>query len=160
MAFLIGNTPVIDNNRNLANIATFDSTVQSPWDSITTTSVNKTLVNREWCTVTANNLTLALPGYDFYYSVGTPGPLDVGGWEIQITVGNFTNTTIICPSVTAYTSQGFGTGRTYGTINGTSDTSLIIDVPYATIRLLGYFNSSEIFGSGSGPTGSPKWRIL
>lgn len=160
MAFLIGNTAVIDNSRNLANIATFDSTVQSPWDSITRTSVNKTLVNREWCVVGADNLTLTLPGTDYGGNgQGVPSsPLDVNGWEIQITVGNFTNTTILCPTVTTYQVVGgannpIGTA-VYGTINGTSDTSLIIDVPYTTIRLMGDYDLAQL------NSGSPRWRIL
>ncbi len=61
MAFLINNTAVIDNSRQLTAITSFDSTVASTWDSVTTTAVSKTLVNREYCTATANNIIITLP---------------------------------------------------------------------------------------------------
>lgn len=86
MAFLINNQTVIDNNRNLANIATFDSTVTSSWDVVTSTATSKTLVNREYCTVTAAGQTITLPA--------SPS----AGWQVVIVVGNF-NDTIINPGI-------------------------------------------------------------
>lgn len=82
MAIQISGTTVIDNSRNLANIATFDSTVTSIWDTVTSTATSKTLVNREHCTVTASGQTITLPA--------SPS----AGWQVVITVGNFTNTVV------------------------------------------------------------------
>lgn len=82
MAIQISGTTVIDNSRNLANIATFDSTITSTWDTVTSTATSKTLVNREHCTVTASGQTITLPA--------SPS----AGWEVVITVGNFTNTVV------------------------------------------------------------------
>jgi hypothetical protein len=51
--------------------------------SITTTAINKTLANRERCTVTASGLTITLPA--------TPA----AGSEVSITIGgSFTNTVV------------------------------------------------------------------
>lgn len=82
MAIQISGTTVIDNSRNLANIATFDSTVTSTWDTVTVTATGKTLVNREHCTVTAANQTITLPA--------TPS----AGWEVVIAVGRFSDTVV------------------------------------------------------------------
>jgi len=82
MAIQISGITVIDNSRNLANIASHDSTVTSMWDSITTTATSKTLVNREYCTVTAAGQTITLPA--------SPS----AGWEVVISVGDFTSTVI------------------------------------------------------------------
>lgn len=82
MAIKISGTTVIDNSRNLANISTHDSTVTSMWDSVTTTSISKTLVNREFCTVTSEGQTITLPA--------SPSP----GWEVVISVGDFYKTVI------------------------------------------------------------------
>ena len=82
MAIQISGTTVIDNSRNLANIATFDSTVTSLWDTITTTATSKTLVNREYCTVTAAAQTITLPA--------SPS----AGWDVTISVGDFVNTVV------------------------------------------------------------------
>ena len=82
MAIKISGTTVIDDSRNLANIATFDSTVTSIWDAVTTTATSKTLVNREYCTVTAATQTITLPA--------SPS----AGWEVVISVGNFVNTVV------------------------------------------------------------------
>jgi hypothetical protein len=82
VAIQISGTTVIDNSRNLANIATHDSTVTSMWDSITTTAVNKTLVNREFCTVTASGKTITLPA--------SPS----AGWEVVISVEDFIDTVV------------------------------------------------------------------
>lgn len=83
MAIQISSTTVIDNSRNLANIASFDSTVTSVWDTVTTTATSKTLVNREYCAVTAAGQTITLPA--------SPS----AGWEVVIVVdGTFTNTVV------------------------------------------------------------------
>lgn len=80
--YKIQGTNVIDGNRSLLNISSFDSTVTSIWDSVTTTSVSKGLVNRENCTVTDPGTTITLPS--------SPS----AGWEVAINVGNFINTII------------------------------------------------------------------
>ena len=108
MAIQISGTTVIDNSRNLANIATHDSTVTSMWDRITTTAVNKTLVNREFCTVTASGRTITLPA--------SPS----AGWEVVISVENFVDTII---------------GRNSTNIMGTAD-DVIIDAEYSTVNLV------------------------
>ena len=82
MAIQISGTTVIDNSRNLANIATFDSTIASIWDQVTTTATSKTLVNREYCVVTASGQTITLPA--------SPS----AGWEVTISVGAFSDTII------------------------------------------------------------------
>ena len=83
MAIQISGTTVIDNSRNLANIATFDSTVTSVWDTVTATAISKTLVNREHCTVTAAGQTITLPA--------SPS----AGWEVVVIIGgNFINTVV------------------------------------------------------------------
>ncbi len=82
MAIQISGTTVIDNSRNLANIATFDSTITSTWDTVTVTATGKTLVNREHCTVTGSGQTITLPS--------TPSI----GWEVVIGVGDFVDTTV------------------------------------------------------------------
>lgn len=82
MAIQISGTTVIDNSRNLANIATFDSTVTSAWDTVGIANTNKTLVNRELCIVTNPGCTITLPA--------SPST----GWEVVVGVGSFTNTVI------------------------------------------------------------------
>jgi hypothetical protein len=81
-SFSVGLTTVVDGSRNLTNIASFDSTVTSVWDTITVTATGKTLANRENCTVTASGQTITLPA--------SPSP----GWEVLIGVGNFTDTIV------------------------------------------------------------------
>lgn len=108
MAIQISGTTVIDNSRNLANIATIDSTVTSMWDSMTTTAIGKTLVNREFCTVTAAGQTITLPA--------SPS----AGWEVVISVGDFTNTVI---------------GRNSQNIMGLAE-NMTIDVKNATLNLV------------------------
>lgn len=54
----------------------------SIYNSVTTTGINKTLVNREYCTVTSSSLTITLPD--------SPS----AGWEVGIAVGNFANTVV------------------------------------------------------------------
>jgi hypothetical protein len=80
MALQISGTTVVDNSRNLTNIATVDSSVTSIYDRVGVTAVNKTLVNREHVTVTAAGKTITLPA--------SPS----GGWEVAISVGNFEDT--------------------------------------------------------------------
>jgi hypothetical protein len=111
MAFLINNTPVIDNSRNLANIASFDSTVASTWDLVTTTSVNKILVNREYCSVTVSGVTVTLPQ--------VLNPASSSGWEVLISVGNFSNTIVNVNG---------------GTIMSLAE-NMTIDSSYASVRL-------------------------
>lgn len=108
MAIQISGTTVIDNSRNLANIATHDSTVTSMWDSVTTTATTRTLVNREFCTVTASGQTITLPA--------SPSP----GWEVVISVGAFTDTVI---------------GRNGQNIMGLAE-NMTIDVLNATVNLV------------------------
>jgi len=118
MAFLIGNTAVIDDSRNSANIATFDSTVTSTWDLVTTTTANKTLVNREYCSVTVSGVTVTLPLVS--------NPAFSAGWEVLISVGNFTNTIVNVNG---------------GSIMGLPE-NLTIDFPYASVKLI-YVNASR-----------------
>lgn len=108
MALQISGTNVVDNGRNLANIESFDSTVKSIWDQVTTTTVSKTLVNREYCTVIAAGLTITLPAAPF------------AGSEVVISVGDFSTTTI---------------GRNGSNIMGISD-DIIIDTPNSTLNLI------------------------
>lgn len=83
MAIQISGTNVIDNSRNLTNIVGFTSTVNSVWSTITNNqTTSKTLVNREFVSVTGSGLTMTLPA--------NPS----AGWEVAIQVGNFTNTNI------------------------------------------------------------------
>ena len=108
MAIQISGTTVIDNSRNLANIATMDSTVTSMWDTITTTAIGKTLVNREFCTVTASGQTITLPA--------SPS----AGWEVVVSVGDFVNTVI---------------GRNSQNIMGLAE-NMTIDVRNSTVNLV------------------------
>jgi len=111
MPIQVSGTEVIDNSRNLTNIESFDSTVTSVWDRVTTTAVSKTLVNREYCTVTADNQIITLPLVS--------NPASSAGWEVLIVVGNFTNTTI---------------GRNSQNIMSLAE-NMSIDVPYVPVRL-------------------------
>lgn len=76
MAIQISGTTVINNDRELG------SGLNSIYDVVSTTATSKTLVNREYCTVTAAGQTITLPA--------SP----VAGNEVVISVGNFTNTVI------------------------------------------------------------------
>lgn len=113
MSIQISGTNVIDNNYQLANILSFDSTVRSIWDTVSTTDVSKTLVNRENCTVTTEGLTITLPA--------SPSP----GWEVIISVQNFYNTII---------------SRNGSNIMGVAD-DVTIDTSYSCIYLT-YINST------------------
>lgn len=108
MALQISGTTVVDNSRNLTNIATFDSTVTSIWDTVTSTAVGKTLVNREHCTVTAAGQTITLPA--------SPN----AGWEVVIVVGNFTNTVV---------------SRNSQNIMGLAE-NMTLDIQYAALNFL------------------------
>ena len=76
MAIQISGTTVINNDRQLG------SGLQSLYDVVSTTATSKTLVNREYCTVTASAQTITLPA--------SP----TAGNEVVISVGNFTDTVI------------------------------------------------------------------
>lgn len=114
MAIKISSTTVIDNSRNLANIETFDSTVNSVWDQVTVTDISKTLLNREHCTVATSGQTITLPA----------NPLP--GWEVVISVGNFSNTII---------------GRNGRNIMGLAE-DLIFDARNSTLNLI-YVDSTR-----------------
>lgn len=76
MAFLINNQTIINNDSQLG------SGLNSAYDVVTSTATGKTLVNREYCHVTAAGQTITLPA--------SP----VAGWEVVISVDNFTNTIV------------------------------------------------------------------
>ena len=76
MAIQISGTTVINNDRELG------SGLNSIYDVVSTTATSKTLVNREYCTVTAAGQTITLPA--------SP----TAGNEGVISVGNFINTVI------------------------------------------------------------------
>jgi hypothetical protein len=73
MAIKISGITVIDDNRNLASVSTYN---------VTTTATSKTLANREFCTVTASTQTITLPA--------SPS----AGWEIAISVEDFVDTVV------------------------------------------------------------------
>lgn len=102
MAIQISGTTVINDQRELA------SGLNSIYESVTTTAVNKTLVNREFCTVTASGKTITLPA--------SPS----AGWEVVISVGDFTDTVI---------------GRNSQNIMGVAE-NMTIDVANATVNLV------------------------
>jgi hypothetical protein len=104
----IGSTNVIDSSRNLNNISSFDSTVASIYDRVTTTGTSKTLVNREFCHVTTAGQTITLP------------PSPSAGSEVAINVGNFTNTVV---------------GRNSQNIMGLGE-DFTIDTAYITVNFL------------------------
>jgi hypothetical protein len=76
MAIQISGTTVINNDKELG------SGLKSIYDVVSTTATSKTLVNREYCTVTASAQTITLPA--------SP----TAGNEVVISVGNFTDTVI------------------------------------------------------------------
>jgi hypothetical protein len=102
MAIQISGTTVINNDRELA------VGLNSVYDVVSATATSKTLVNREFCTVTAAGLTITLP------------PSPVSGNEVVIVVGNFTNTVV---------------GRNGGNIMGLLE-DMIIDNAYSAINFL------------------------
>jgi len=80
MALKISGTSVIDDNKNLVNVGRIYTTVTN------NQTINKTIVNREFVSVTEDNggsgVTITLPA--------SP----VSGNEVAIQVGNFKNTVI------------------------------------------------------------------
>ncbi len=114
MAIKISGTTVVDDSRNLSNIASFDSTVTSAWDTVTVTATGKTLVNREHCVVTASGQTINLPA--------TPSE----GWEVVISVGNFADTVV---------------GRNGSNIMGLAE-DLTLDKAYAVMNFI-YTGASQ-----------------
>lgn len=76
MAIQISGTTVINNDKELG------SGLTSIYDVVSTTATSKTLVNREFCTVTAAGQTITLPA--------SP----TAGNEVVISVGDFENTVI------------------------------------------------------------------
>lgn len=114
MAYMVNNQLVVDNSRNLANITTFDSTVTSIWDTVTSTATGKTLVNREYCFISASGQTINLPT--------SPS----AGWQVAISVGNFTSTVV---------------GRNGQNIMGLAE-NLTIDIQNITLTFL-YVNASQ-----------------
>lgn len=105
---------VIDQNRNLLNINSLDSTVTSLWDRVGIGTTNKTLVNREYISVVSSGSSITLPA--------NPSP----GWEVAVDVDNFTNVTIL---------------RNGENIMGLAE-DMTIDVPYASVNLL-YVDSTR-----------------
>ena len=115
MALQISGTTVVDNSRNLTNIATVDSSVTSIYDTVGTTATSKTLVNREHVTVTASGQTITLPA--------SPA----GGWEVAVSVGNFTDTVL---------------GRNSTNIMGLAE-NMTIDKAYVTIHCIYSGNATQ-----------------
>jgi len=76
MAIQISGTTVINNDKELG------SGLNSIYDVVGITTVSKTLVNREFCTVTAAGQTITLPA--------SP----TAGNEVMISVGDFADTVI------------------------------------------------------------------
>ncbi len=91
----------------------------------TSTGVNKTLVNHEFCSVYTSGLTISLPA--------SPKP----GWYVSINIaGTFTNTTI---------------DRNGSLLMGLAE-NMIIDAPYTTVKLV-YSNASILDGALTVPAG-------
>ena len=82
MAIKISGTTVIGDSRSLENVGIGSTTITTLHSGITTTSTNKTLVNREFCEVVGAGTTITLPA--------SPLP----GWEVSVSVGNFTDTVV------------------------------------------------------------------
>jgi hypothetical protein len=61
MAIQIGGTSVIDNSRNLLNIASFDNTVTSSYNRVNSTLSDIDLVNRDYYVASSSGLTFTLP---------------------------------------------------------------------------------------------------
>jgi hypothetical protein len=80
---LSGNATGLSGTPNLnVGIVTVTGLGGVAYAGITSTAVNKTLINREYCTVVAAGVTITLPA--------SPSP----GWEVGIAVGNFTSTVV------------------------------------------------------------------
>jgi hypothetical protein len=108
---------VTGNSTGLAgtpNITVGIVTASSIRNSVTSTAIGKTLVNREFCSVTADSITINLPA--------SPSV----GWEVSINnTSTFTNITI---------------GRNGELLMGLSE-NMTFDVSYATLSLLYVSNS-------------------
>jgi hypothetical protein len=102
MAIQISGTTVINNDKELG------SGLNSIYDVVSTTATSKTLVNREFCNVTAAGQTITLPA--------SP----TAGNEVVISVGDFTNTVI---------------GRNSENIMGLAE-DMTIDSPDAAVNLV------------------------
>jgi hypothetical protein len=77
MAIQISGITVINNDAELS------SGLKSTYDVVSTTATSKTLVNREFCTVTATGQTITLPA--------SPQ----AGWEVVVSIdGTFTDTVV------------------------------------------------------------------
>ena len=109
MAIQISGTTVINNDAELG------SGLKSLYDAVTTTATNKTLVNREFCTVTADNLTLTLPANP------------ASGWEVMISIAGLYNGTVV--------------GRNGQNIMGLAE-NMTIDAAFSTINLV-YIDSTR-----------------
>lgn len=114
MAIQISGTTVIDNSRNLSNIATFDATVTSVYDAV---SVGGTasITNRRYY-YAASGATVTLP---------TP----TIGNEVIISVGDYTNV-IVNPGA-SYKIMGQAVGET-----------MTINRAYASIKFI-YVDSTN-----------------
>lgn len=66
-------------NFNVSGIATVGGLDGIAYTAVETTASNKTLINREYCTVTGAGSSITLPA--------SPSP----GWEVGVQVGNFTD---------------------------------------------------------------------
>lgn len=112
MAFLINNKTVINNDRQLS------TDLISVYDVVTSTANDKLLVNREYCHVTAAGQTITLPI--------SPTAFPLVGWEVVISVGNFSNTIV---------------ARNGANIMGLAE-NMTIDRPYAVLTFL-YVDATE-----------------
>lgn len=84
MAIQISGTPVIDNSRNLVNANRIYTTFTSEQ------ATSKAVTNREFCNVTASNVTITLPAV-------TESSV---GWEVVVGIStSSTNTTVTRNSV-------------------------------------------------------------
>lgn len=108
MAIKISGTTVINNEKQL------DTGLDSVYDRIYNTNVNVTLLNRDFVRVTSAGLTLTLPA--------SP----VAGNEVAIRVDTTSGGAVITDTSIA------GNGQK---IMGL-DENLVIDIPYAAIKLL------------------------
>jgi hypothetical protein len=108
MAIQISGTTVINNDKELG------SGLNSIYDVVSTTATSKTLVNREFCTVTAAGQTITLPA--------SPS----AGWEVVISTGDFFDTIV---------------GRNSQNIMGLAE-NMTIDANNSTLNLV-YIDSTR-----------------
>lgn len=107
MAIKISGNTVIDDNRNLTNISTFDSSVTSAYDTVTAGGT-ATIANRTIYYVTSNSQTITLPA--------SPS----AGNEVEIIVGDYINVSV---------------GRNGSNIMSLAE-NMTIDLSYAPVRLI------------------------